>query len=149
MNLSLASAVICITLFGSTKLSAVEGPALDFLKKGLNKVTYSEVIMESAPPTSEKKLADGTIVAYWNDDTPVGGNIYGNVQDGTGYIYGQGGGVSKRYKMCIFNSKGVLIRYKWKRGILGGDSKEDAEEEKEGSSGDKKTSNDSSAFPKR
>jgi len=31
-------------------------------------------------------------------------------------------------KMCVFNSNGVLIRYKWKRGILGGDSKEDSEE---------------------
>jgi hypothetical protein len=109
-------------------LKAIEGPSLDYLKKGLKKVTYAEVIMESVPPTSKEVLPDGSIVAYWNDDTPTGGNIYGNVQNGNGYIYGNGGGVSRRFKMCVFNSNGVLIRYKWKRGILGGDSKEDSEE---------------------
>ena len=109
-------------------LMAIEGPSLDYLKKGLKKVTYTDVIMESVPPTSKEVLPDGSIVAYWNDDTPTGGNIYGNVQNGNGYIYGNGGGVSKRFKMCVFNSNGVLIRYKWKRGILGGDSKEDSEE---------------------
>jgi hypothetical protein len=108
-------------------LKAVEGPSLDYLKKGLNKVSYSEVIMESAPPTSKEVLPDGSIIAYWNDDTQTGGSIYGNVQNGNGYIYGNGGGVSKRFKMCVFNSKGILTRYKWKRGILGGDSKEDAD----------------------
>jgi hypothetical protein len=109
-------------------LKAIEGPSLDYLKKGLKKVTYADVIMESVPPTSKEVLPDGSIIAYWNDDTPTGGNIYGNVQNGNGYIYGNGGGVSKRFKMCVFNSNGVLIRYKWKRGILGGDSKEDSEE---------------------
>ena len=109
-------------------LKAVEGPSLDYLKKGLNNVTYSEVIIESVPPTTKEVLPDGSIIAYWNDDTPTGGNIYGNVQNGNGYIYGNGGGVSKRFKMCVFNSKGILTRYKWKRGILGGDSKEDSEE---------------------
>jgi hypothetical protein len=109
-------------------LKAIEGPSLDYLAKGLKKVTYTEVIMESVPPTSKEVLPDGSIVAYWNDDTPTGGNIYGNVQNGNGYIYGNGGGVSKRFKMCVFNSNGVLMRYKWKRGILGGDSKEDSDE---------------------
>lgn len=109
-------------------LKAIEGPSLDYLAKGLKKVTYTDVIMESVPPTSKEVLPDGSIVAYWNDDTPTGGNIYGNVQNGNGYIYGNGGGVSKRFKMCVFNSNGVLIRYKWKRGILGGDSKEDSDE---------------------
>jgi len=109
-------------------LKAIEGPSLDYLKKGLKKVTYAEVIMESVPPTSKEVLPDGSIVDYWNDDTPTGGNIYGNVQNGNGYIYGNGGGVSKRFKMCVFNSNGVLVRYKWKRGILGGDSKEDSDE---------------------
>ena len=109
-------------------LKAVEGPSLDYLKKGLNKVTYSEVIMESVPPTTKEALPDGSIIAYWNDDTPTGGNIYGNAQNGNGYIYGNGGGVAKRFKMCIFNSKGVLTRYKWRAGIFGGDSKEDCEE---------------------
>jgi hypothetical protein len=60
-------------------LKAIEGPSLDYLKKGLKKVTYAEVIMESVPPTSKEVLPDGSIVAYWNDDTPTGGNIYGNV----------------------------------------------------------------------
>ena len=109
-------------------LKAIEGPSLDYLAKGLKKVTYTDVIMESVPPTSKEVLPDGSIVAFWNDDTPTGGNIYGNVQNGNGYIYGNGGGVSKRFKMCVFNSNGVLVRYKWKRGILGGDSKEDSDE---------------------
>jgi len=118
-----------LLVLGASSLAwAAEGPSLDYLEKGLNKATYSEVIMESVPPTSKEVLPDGSIIAYWNDDTQKSGNIYGNVQNGNGYVYGNGGGVSKRFKVCIFNSKGVLTRYKWKRGILGGDSKEDSEE---------------------
>ena len=117
-----------LTIAFPFSLKAIEGPSLDYLAKGLKKVTYTDVIMESVPPTSKEVLPDGSIIAYWNDDTPTGGNIYGNVQNGNGYIYGNGGGVSKRFKMCVFNSSGVLIRYKWKRGILGGDSKEDSDE---------------------
>lgn len=108
-----AFCLLGLLLASSLSLKAVEGPSLDYLKKGLNKVTYAEVIMESAPPTSKETLPDGSIIAYWNDDTV--------------YVDSNSGGVSKRFKMCIFNSKGVLTRYKWKRGILGGDSKEDSD----------------------
>ena len=107
---------------------AGEGPSLDLLKKSLNKATYSELVLESIPPTSKEVLPDGTMIAYWNDDTYYGGSTYGNVQNGNGSIYGNGGGTLKKFKMCVFSPKGVLVRYKWKSGIWGGDSKEDSGE---------------------
>lgn len=45
-------------------LKAIEGPSLDYLAKGLKKVTYTEVIMESVPPTSKEVLPDGSIIAF-------------------------------------------------------------------------------------
>ncbi len=88
---------------------AQEGPSLDLLKKSLNKATYSDLVLESVPPTKKEVLPDGSMIAYWNVLTPGGGDM-------------------NQYKVCIFNSKGVLTRYKWKRGpFLGGDSKEDSD----------------------
>jgi hypothetical protein len=89
---------------------AQEGPSLDLLKKSLNKATYSDLVLESVPPTKKEVLPDGSMIAYWNVLTPEGGDM-------------------NQYKVCIFNSKGVLTRYKWKRGpFLGGDSKEGSDE---------------------
>ena len=89
---------------------AQEGPSLDLLKKSLNKATYSDLVLESVPPTKKEVLPDGSMIAYWNVLTPEGGDM-------------------NQYKICIFNSKGILTRYKWKRGpFLGGDSKEDSDE---------------------
>ena len=85
---------------------AAAGPSLDLRKKSLNKATYSELVLESVPPTSKEVLPDGSMIAYWNVLTQEGGDM-------------------NQYKVCIFNSKGVLTRDKWKRGpFLGGDSTE-------------------------
>ena len=108
--------ILALLLIGITTNSciATEGPSLDYLKGALNKATYSEVVLESEPATSREVLADGTSVAIWNSDL-----FY--INDGVG-------GKAPKIKMCIFNPKGILVRYKWKRGLLGGDSKEDSDE---------------------
>ena len=93
---------------------ATEGPSLEYLKKALNRATYSEIVLESEPATSREVLADGSSVAIWNSDI-----LY--INDGVG-------GKVPKFKMCVFNPNGILVRYKWKRGLLGGDSKEDNEE---------------------
>lgn len=112
MNLRQVRVKIFLGLL-STSCWAVEGPSLDYLEKGLNKVTYSEILMESDPPTSEKTLPDGTKMLFWDDSK---------------FVYIDGIGNSKRKnKTCYLNSKGVLVRYKWKDGIWGGDSKEDGD----------------------
>jgi hypothetical protein len=108
--------ILALLLIGITANSciATEGPSLDYLKGALNKATYSEVVLESEPATSREVLADGTSVAIWNSDL-----LY--INDGVG-------GKVPKFKMCIFNPQGILVRYKWKRGLLGGDSKEDNDE---------------------
>ena len=108
--------ILALLLIGITTNSciATEGPSLDYLKGALNKATYSEVVLESEPATSREVLADGTSVAIWNSDL-----FY--INDGVG-------GKVPKFKMCIFNPQGILVRYKWKRGLLGGDSKEDSDE---------------------
>ena len=35
----------------------------------------------------------------------------------------------EQYKMCRFDAKGILRSYKWKAGIIGGDSREDSDED--------------------
>ena len=37
---------------------ATEGPSLEYLKKALNRATYSEIVLESEPATSREVLAD-------------------------------------------------------------------------------------------
>ena len=108
--------ILALLLIGITANSciATEGPSLDYLKGALNRATYSEVVLESEPATSREVLADGTSVAIWNSDL-----LY--INDGVG-------GKVPKFKMCIFNPQGILVRYKWKRGLLGGDSKEDSDE---------------------
>jgi hypothetical protein len=108
--------ILALLLIGITTDSciATEGPSLDYLKGALNRATYSEVVLESEPATSREVLADGTSVAIWNSDL-----LY--INDGVG-------GKVPKFKMCIFNPQGILVRYKWKRGLLGGDSKEDNDE---------------------
>ena len=108
--------ILALLLIGINENSciATEGPSLDYLKGALTKATYSEVVLESEPATSREVLADGTSVAIWNSDL-----LY--INDGVG-------GKVPKFKMCIFNPQGILVRYKWKRGLLGGDSKEDSDE---------------------
>ena len=96
---------------------AANGPSLDYLEKNINKVDYGDVVMEVGPPNKKEVLPDGSIIAMWSYDitqidTPPG--LIG------GYIVR-----GEQYKMLRFDSKGILRSYKWKAGIIGGDSKED------------------------
>ena len=101
------------------KSHAANGPSLDYLEKNVNKVDYGDVVMEVGPPNKKEVLPDGSIIAMWSYDitqidTPPG--LIG------GYIVR-----GEEYKMLRFDSKGVLRSYKWKAGIIGGDSKENNE----------------------
>jgi len=109
-------------------LKAIEGSSLDYLAKGLKKVTYTEVIMESVPPTSKEVLPDGSIIAFGMTIRQQEETFMGMFKTETATSMGTEAVFQSGLKMCVFNSNGVLIRYKWKRGILGGDSKEDSEE---------------------
>ena len=113
---------------------AANGPSLDYLEKNINKVDYGDVVMEVGPPNKKEVLPDGSIIAMWSYDitqidTPPG--LIG------GYLVR-----GEQYKMLRFDSKGILRSYKWKAGIIGGDSKEDDGDEKsKGSSINKKKKN--------
>jgi len=105
-----------LVLFAFTTYGA-NGPSLDYLEKNINKVDYGDVVMEVGPPNKKEVLPDGSIIAMWSYDitqidTPPG--LIG------GYIVR-----GEQYKMLRFDSKGILRSYKWKAGIIGGDSKED------------------------
>lgn len=103
-------------------VQAANGPSLDYLEKNVNKVNYGDVVMEVGPPNKKEVLPDGSIIAMWSYDitqmdAPPG--LLG------GYIVR-----GEQYKMLRFDSKGILRSYKWKAGIIGGDSKEDEEDAK-------------------
>ena len=96
------------------------GPSLDYLEENVNKVTYADVVMEVGPPNKKEVLPDGSIIAMWSYDITQVDAPPGLIG---GYIVR-----GEQYKMCRFDSKGILRSYKWKAGIIGGDSKEDAKE---------------------
>ena len=113
--------VSLLVLFAFSSYGA-NGPSLDYLEKNINKVDYGDVVMEVGPPNKKEVLPDGSIIAMWSYDitqidTPPG--LIG------GYIVR-----GEQYKMLRFDSKGILRSYKWKAGIIGGDSKEDEEDGK-------------------
>ena len=125
--------LVCFSLFLGIFCSiskAANGPSLEYLEKNLNKVNYGDVVMEVGPPNKKEVLPDGSIIAMWSYDITqfesppplIGGYLVRGEQ----------------YKMCRFDSKGILRSYKWKAGIIGGDSKEDSNDE-----GKKKKKNDS------
>ena len=124
--------VACFGIVASAQ--AANGPSLDYLEKNINKVDYGDVVMEVGPPNRKEVLPDGSIIAMWSYDitqidTPPG--LIG------GYLVR-----GEQYKMLRFDSKGILRSYKWKAGIIGGDSKEDDRDEKsKGSSINKKKKN--------
>ena len=124
--------VACFGIVASAQ--AANGPSLDYLEKNINKVDYGDVVMEVGPPNRKEVLPDGSIIAMWSYDitqidTPPG--LIG------GYLVR-----GEQYKMLRFDSKGILRSYKWKAGIIGGDSKEDDGDEKsKGSSINKKKKN--------
>ena len=96
------------------------GPSLDYLEENVNKVSYADVVMEVGPPNKKEVLPDGSIIAMWSYDITQVDAPPGLIG---GYIVR-----GEQYKMCRFDSKGILRSYKWKAGIIGGDSKEDAKE---------------------
>ena len=96
------------------------GPSLDYLEENVNKVSYADVVMEVGPPNKKEVLPDGSIIAMWSYDITQVDAPPGLIG---GYIVR-----GEQYKMCRFDSKGILRGYKWKAGIIGGDSKEDAKE---------------------
>jgi len=117
--MKLACPLASIILGAVVICHAANGPSLDYLEKNVNKVDYGDVVMEVGPPNKKEVLPDGSIIAMWSYDitqidTPPG--LIG------GYIVR-----GEQYKMLRFDSKGVLRSYKWKAGIIGGDSKEDNE----------------------
>ena len=124
--------VACFGIVASAQ--AANGPSLDYLEKNINKVDYGDGVMEVGPPNRKEVLPDGSIIAMWSYDitqidTPPG--LIG------GYLVR-----GEQYKMLRFDSKGILRSYKWKAGIIGGDSKEDDGDEKsKGSSINKKKKN--------
>jgi hypothetical protein len=113
-----------LVFFGTGVMSqAANGPSLDYLEKNINKVDYGDVVMEVGPPNKKEVLPDGSIIAMWSYDitqidTPPG--LIG------GYLVR-----GEQYKMLRFDSNGILRSYKWKAGIIGGDSKEDDGDEKQ------------------
>jgi len=111
--------LLAIFCLGTVTAFGANGPSLDYLEKNVNKVDYGDVVMEVGPPNKKEVLPDGSIIAMWSYDitqidTPPG--LIG------GYIVR-----GEQYKMLRFDSKGILRSYKWKAGIIGGDSKEDNE----------------------
>jgi len=106
---------------------AANGPSLDYLEENVNKVTYAEVVMEVGPPNKKEVLPDGSIIAMWSYDIT-------QIDQPPGLI---GGWIvrGEQYKMCRFDAKGILRGYKWKAGIIGGDSREN--EKSNSSSGGK------------
>lgn len=120
-------------LFGAVGYAA-NGPSLDYLEKNINKVSYADVVMEVGPPNKKEVLPDGSIIAMWSYDITQMDAPPGLIG---GYIVR-----GEQYKMLRFDSKGILRSYKWKAGIIGGDSREDDDDGKsKGSTGSKKKKN--------
>ncbi|NDC25237.1 MAG: hypothetical protein EBZ49_14080 [Proteobacteria bacterium] len=112
---------VCLMILGATLNGfAANGPSLDYLEENVNKVSYADVVMEVGPPNKKEVLPDGSIIAMWSYDITQVDAPPGLIG---GYIVR-----GEQYKMCRFDSKGILRSYKWKAGIIGGDSKEDAKE---------------------
>ena len=113
---------------------AANGPSLDYLEENVNKVTYAEVVMEVGPPNKKEVLPDGSIIAMWSYDIT-------QIDRPPGLI---GGWIvrGEQYKMCRFDAKGILRGYKWKAGIIGGDSRENDKSKSSsgGKAGSKKNS---------
>jgi hypothetical protein len=111
---------------------AANGPSLDYLEENLNKVTYAEVVMEVGPPNKKEVLPDGSIIAMWSYDIT-------QIDRPPGLI---GGWIvrGEQYKMCRFDAKGILRGYKWKAGIIGGDSRENEKSSSDGKAGSSKKS---------
>jgi len=121
-------------LFGAV-CHAANGPSLDYLEKNINKVSYADVVMEVGPPNKKEVLPDGSIIAMWSYDITQMDAPPGLIG---GYIVR-----GEQYKMLRFDSKGILRSYKWKAGIIGGDSREDddGDGKSKSSSGNKKKKN--------
>jgi hypothetical protein len=121
-----------LVFFGTGVMSqAANGPSLDYLEKNINKVDYGDVVMEVGPPNKKEVLPDGSIIAMWSYDITQIDAPPGLIG---GYLVR-----GEQYKMLRFDSNGILRSYKWKAGIIGGDSKEDDGDEKsKGSSTNKK-----------
>ena len=100
---------------------AANGPSLDYLEKNINKVSYADVVMEVGPPNKKEVLPDGSIIAMWSYDITQIDQPPGLIG---GYIVR-----GEQYKMCRFDAKGILRSYKWKAGIIGGDSREDSDDD--------------------
>ena len=115
-------------LFGAA-CHAANGPSLDYLEKNINKVSYADVVMEVGPPNKKEVLPDGSIIAMWSYDITQMDAPPGLIG---GYIVR-----GEQYKMLRFDSKGILRSYKWKAGIIGGDSREDDDDGKSKSSSGK------------
>lgn len=110
---------------------AANGPSLDYLEKNINKVSYADVVMGVGPPNKKEVLPDGSIIAMWSYDITQMDAPPGLIG---GYIVR-----GEQYKMLRFDSRGILRSYKWKAGIIGGDSREgDDDGKSKGSSGGKK-----------
>jgi hypothetical protein len=112
---------------------AANGPSLDYLEENVNKVSYGDVVMEVGPPNKKEVLPDGSIIAMWSFDITQVDAPPGLIG---GYIVR-----GEQYKMLRFDAKGILRSYKWKAGIIGGDSREDDDGKSKGSSGKKKKKN--------
>ena len=114
---------------------AANGPSLDYLEENVNKATYAEVAMEVGPPNKKEVLPDGSIIAMWSYDIT-------QIDRPPGLI---GGWIvrGEQYKMCRFDAKGILRGYKWKAGIIGGDSRENEKSSSNGKTGSSKKSSGS------
>lgn len=119
--------LVMVLLLGTLNGYGANGPSLEYLEKNVNKVSYGDVVMEVGPPNKKEVLPDGSIIAMWSYDITQIDQPPGLIG---GYIVR-----GEQYKMCRFDSKGILRSYKWKAGIIGGDSREDS---KEGSKSKKK-----------
>jgi len=128
----MALGIVGTSLFLAGAGWAANGPSLDYLEENLNKVTYAEVVMEVGPPNKKEVLPDGSIIAMWSYDIT-------QIDRPPGLI---GGWIvrGEQYKMCRFDAKGILRGYKWKAGIIGGDSRENEKSSSGGKAGSSKKS---------
>lgn len=127
------SGLVLLTWLGWTTSGwAANGPSLDYLEENVNKVTYAEVVMEVGPPNKKEVLPDGSIIAMWSYDITQFDQPPGLI--GGWIVRGE------QYKMCRFDAKGILRGYKWKAGIIGGDSRENEKSSSGKKSGPKKDS---------
>lgn len=113
--------ILFFLIAGSLNGYCANGPSLEYLEKNVNKVSYGDVVMEVGPPNKKEVLPDGSIIAMWSYDITQIDQPPGLIG---GYIVR-----GEQYKMCRFDSKGILRSYKWKAGIIGGDSREDSKKD--------------------